>query len=324
MRNTPPIPSQVHAPARPGTSGGDPLDASAFGGAVRGFLDYLRVECGLSDNTLAAYASDLAKFRDFLVGQSVFSPERVTADRVLDFLGELKRAGSNVNSIARNLVAVRMLFRFLWSEGHVPHDPTTTLQSPRLWRCLPDTLDEREVAELLAAPDAGTLLGVRDRALLEVLYATGARASEAAEMTLDRVNLEYGILRCFGKGRKERIVPVGAPAARALAEYLDDCRPALLRGVESDHVFVGRGSPRLSRCAVWRIVRACARRAGIAKTVSPHTLRHSFATHMLTHGADLRVVQALLGHADISTTEIYTHVDRGRLRALHKRFHPRG
>ena len=291
---------------------------------IPGFLDYLAVECGLSDNTVAAYRSDLLKFAGFLREQYVFRLDRITTERILEYLQSLKEGGLNVNSIARNLAAIRMFFRFLWTEGHAPKDLTSTLQSPRLWRYIPDTLNESEVTELLTAPDTDTLLGTRDRALLEVLYATGARASEVSGLTLDGLNLDFGFVRCYGKGRKERLVPLGEPARDALAEYLDAARPALLGSRASDYVFVGRSSPHVTRCTVWRIVRKYTQQAGIAKKVSPHTLRHSFATHLLAHGADLRVVQMLLGHANITTTQIYTHVDRSRLKKVHKQFHPRG
>lgn len=299
-------------------------EKACFDDGIGLFLDYARVECGLSENTVQAYCVDLAQFRGFLLERHIPNWERVATDTILDYLGALKKAEYNTNSIARKLVTLRMFFRFMWAEGYAPRDVTSTLQSPRLWRYVPDTLGEAEVTQLLCAPDAKTLLGLRDRALLEMLYATGARASEVADMTLDRLNLEYRLVRCFGKGRKERLVPIGEPAAALLSEYLGTARRVLLKQRASDHVFVGRASPRLARSTVWRIVTKYARQAGIAKNVSPHTLRHSFATHMLARGADLRVVQTLLGHASVATTEIYTHVDRTGLKNVHRKFHPRG
>jgi integrase/recombinase XerD len=291
---------------------------------VSAFLDYLTVECGLSDHTVAAYRNDLLKLLEYLEERRVACLDLMTADRAVGFLIHRKEQGAHVNTIARNLVAVKMFFRFLWTEGRAPRDVTSALQSPKLWRSLPDVLSEQEVAELLAAPDGDTPLGARDRAVLEMLYATGARVSEVARMTLDALNLDLGFARCFGKGRKERLTPLGEPAARALREYLVEVRPVMLRRRESPYVFVSPRSGRLTRETIWRLVRKYAKAAGIAKPVSPHTLRHSFATHMLEHGADLRAVQELLGHANVATTELYTHVDRSRLKRVHRQFHPRG
>ena len=288
------------------------------------FLEYLTVECGLSDNTIAAYRADLLKFLRHLVERHVARLDLMTHDRVVGFLIDLKERGAHVNSIARNLVAIKMFFRFLWTEGHADRDITSVLQSPKLWRYLPEVLGEQEVDQLLSAPDTDTLLGTRDRAILEMLYATGARVSEVANVRLEGLNLEMGFVRCYGKGRKERLAPLGEPAVAALTEYIENVRPVLLHDRESPYVFVTGRSTRMARESIWRLVKKYSKKAGIAKNISPHTLRHSFATHMLEHGADLRVVQELLGHASIVTTEIYTHVDRSRLKRIHHKFHPRG
>jgi len=291
---------------------------------VRAFLDYLTVECGLSENTIAAYRNDLTKFHRHLAERHVARLDLMSTERVLGFLMALKNAGQDPKSIARGLVAIRMFFRFLWAEGHTARDVTSVLQSPKVWQCVPEVLVEREVAALLAAPDPATVLGLRDRAILEMLYATGARVSEISHMTVEGLNLDIGFARCFGKGRKERLVPLGAPAVAAVTDYLERSRPVLLGPRSSPHLFVSRRGPRVTRETIWRLVVRYARKAGIAKSISPHTLRHSFATHLLEHGADLRTVQELLGHARIATTELYTRVDRSRLVKVHKRFHPRG
>jgi len=259
------------------------------------FLHYCAAECGLSANTLAAYESDVSDF--------------------LRFIG----AGDE-----RALVSVRMFYRFLLLEGHVQRDPAEAFQTPRLWKRIPEVLSVEDVERLLAAPDRKTPLGLRDRAALEMLYATGARASELCGLNVGDVNFEYGFVRCYGKRMKERLVPVGRTALEAVREYMRRGRPALLRDEGESAIFLTRTGRRLSRNALWERVRRHARAAGISGDVHPHTLRHSFATHLLSGGADLRSVQVMLGHADISTTEIYTHVDHSRLKSIHAKYHPRG
>ena len=217
-----------------------------------------------------------------------------------------------------------MLYRFLWSEGKIPEDAVSVLESPKLAMHLPEVMTEREVTALLAAPDTRTPAGLRNRAILELLYATGARVSEVSRMTPDSLHLDLGYVRCLGKGSKERIVPVGSEAVAAITEYLAGGRPALLKGRESPYLFPGRRSARLTRKAIWQVLKKTALKAGVGRRISPHTLRHSFATHLLEHGADLRAVQEMLGHANIATTQLYTHVDRSRLKAIHRKFHPRG
>jgi integrase/recombinase XerD len=290
------------------------------------FLDYLAAECGLSPNTLAAYGRDLESFFQFLAGKRVADPARINADHIRLYLDDRKAAGLQPSSIARALVAVKMFLRFLCAEGAVPTDVASSVDAPRLWKTLPPTLSQAQMRALLTAavPRAKHPLTVRDRAILETLYATGARVSELAALDCNAVNLDYRYLRCVGKGSKERLVPLGRQAVKALQRYLETARPRLARGAESPRLFLSRTGRPLTRDAVWHIVRKYMRAAGIAGRGSPHTLRHSFATHMLEHGADLRSLQELLGHADIATTQIYTHVDRRRLKSIHAKFHPRG
>jgi len=291
---------------------------------IDAFLDYLTVECGLADNTVLAYRADLDKFGVYLVERGVERFDDVDADRVVDYLMRLKEDGMAPNSIGRGLVAIKMLFRFLWAEGQLNRDPTAVLQSPRVSRRLPEVMTSREVSRVLAAPKGDSALEQRDRAILEVLYATGARASEVCSLRVDSLDLDYGYLRCYGKGGKERIVPLHRKAVTAVRRYLALARPHLARGRDVPSLFLSRTARPLGRQDVWRLVRKYALIAGIRRHISPHTLRHSFATHLLEGGADLRAVQEMLGHADIATTQIYTHVDQRRLKAIHRRYHPRG
>ncbi|HSG08011.1 MAG TPA: site-specific tyrosine recombinase XerD [Longimicrobiales bacterium] len=289
------------------------------------FQDYLTFERGLSDRTATAYARDLRRWAGFLAGVGVGAPTEVTPAHLRDWIFSLKEGGLAPTSIRRAQSAVRTYFAFLLAEGAVSVDPTERLESPKLGRRLPEFLTHAEVQAFLDAPDPVSTLYWRDRAILELLYATGMRVSELAELPLVALDLDEGFLTVFGKGSKERLVPVGAPALRALGRYLRDVRPTLDRGKgkAGGRVFLNvRGGP-LSRVAVWGLVKESARRAGIDKRVSPHTLRHTFATHLLEGGADLAAVQELLGHADISTTQIYTHVDREYLRDVHRKYHPR-
>jgi len=290
---------------------------------VDAFLDYLTIECGLSINTLQAYQRDLGRLAAFLGIEDGQGWDTVTGDQVIAFLVAEKSRGCAVPTVSRALVAARMFFRYLSAEGLVPRDPTEHLESPRLWQTLPEVLDRRAVDRLLSAPDpAHDRLPRRDRAVLEFLYATGARASETADLTLDSVNPEGGYVHCIGKGRKERIVPIGRRALEALDVYLAEERPRLDRRGDP-HLFLTHSGRRLGRETIWRLVKKYARRAGVSRRVSPHTLRHSFATHLLEGGADLRAVQEMLGHVDIATTQVYTHVDPSRLKAIHKKYHPR-
>jgi integrase/recombinase XerD len=287
------------------------------------FQDYLTFERGLSDRTLSAYRRDLARWAAHLEERGVEAPSQVTPEALRQWVFALKDAGLAPSSIRRAQSAVRTYFAFLIAEGAVDVDPTERLESPRMGRRLPDVLSREEVEALLDATDPDAWLHWRDRAILELLYASGMRVSELVGLPLSALDLEEGFLTVFGKGSKERLVPVGEPALRAVRRYLADVRPKLDKGGGQGRVFLNaRGAP-LSRTSVWTLVKESARRAGITKKVSPHTLRHTFATHLLEGGADLAAVQELLGHADISTTQIYTHVDREYLRDVHRRFHPR-
>ena len=287
------------------------------------FLDYLVVECGLSENTITAYRSDIERFIAYLRKYRVRHPREVDVERAADYLIDLKDEGLAASSISRALVAIRMFFRFLWSEGKIKTDCTSLIEAPRLFHALPDFLSIEQVERLLTTPEAETALGLRDHAMLELLYATGARISEVCNLKVDDIDLEFGYARCFGKGRKERVAPVGRKAVAAVGRYLKAGRPRLLKNRTSEFLLLSRTGRRLDRHSAWRRVERAARRAGLPGRCYPHVLRHSFATHLLERGADLRVVQELLGHASITTTQIYTHTNQARLRAIHRKFHPR-
>ncbi|PLX85154.1 MAG: site-specific tyrosine recombinase XerD [Desulfuromonas sp.] len=289
------------------------------------FLHYLAVERGLSRHTLDGYGRDLARYLDFLTdGEKVKGPDEVTPAVVLRFLGLLAGRGLGSRSRARALVALRMFHRFLIAEGHARSNPTALLEAPKSLRALPQTLSTAEVEGLLAAPKGEGALALRDRAMLEILYATGLRVSELVGLALGDLQLDVGYLMTLGKRGKQRIVPTGEVARAELLNYLQRGRPALEKGVGGGTVFLNRSGRGLTRQGFWKMMKRRAQQAGIVKEVSPHTLRHSFATHLLENGADLRSVQTLLGHADISTTQIYTHVTRERLKKVHGQFHPRG
>jgi integrase/recombinase XerD len=307
--------------AEPTPSDGVVTDARAF--RLEQFQDYLTFERGLSERTVSAYARDLSRWIEGLRPRGIDTPGAVSAADLREWIFALKGAGLAPSSIRRAQSALRTYYAFLLAEGVLDVDPTERLESPALPRRLPEYLTRGEVERLLDAPDPDRPLYWRDRAVLELLYATGMRVSELSELELTAVDRREGFVTVFGKGSKERIVPVGDPALRALQRYLTEVRPRLERGKGAGRVFLNaRGGP-MTRMAVWTLVRTSARRAGIARKVSPHTLRHTFATHLLEGGADLVAVQELLGHADIATTQIYTHVDREYLRDVHRRFHPR-
>jgi integrase/recombinase XerD len=285
------------------------------------FLNYLTVEKGLSENTLESYERDLKKYALFTKDSA---PDAVTHADVVSFLASLSSKGISTQSAARNLAAVRGFHKYLLIDGLAHTDPTVNLETPRGWKRLPKTLPAAEVDGLLARPDTSTLIGLRDKAMLELLYATGLRVSELVGLKLPDINLERGFLLVMGKGSKERAVPMGESAVAAIHAYLDGGRPALLTGKESNFLFISSRHRRITRQTFWGRIKFYARQAGIAQNISPHTLRHSFATHLLDNGADLRIVQAMLGHSDISTTQIYTHVSRERLKKIHEKYHPRG
>lgn len=300
---------------------------SGPGPAVPGldlFLDHLLVERGLSRHTLDAYARDLTAFLAYLRRSGGPGAEAAAGRDVLGFLKEQRDAGRSARTMARRLSALRTFYRFLLREGLASVNPLERLDSPRLWKTLPRTLSPAEASAVVEARAGEGPAELRDRALLEVLYATGLRVSEVSGLTLDQLELGLGYVRTLGKGSKERVVPLGTRAQEALRAYLEAGRPRLVKGRRSPHVFVSRLGRRLSRQSVWKVVKDACRRAEVGRSASPHTLRHSFATHLLEGGADLRSVQMMLGHADLATTQIYTHVTRDRLRELVRRHHPRG
>jgi integrase/recombinase XerD len=294
---------------------------SAF--ALEAFARYQALERGASPNTVAAYRRDLRHLVDFLEGQGVDGPAGASAAVVREFVFRLKDLGLAPTSIRRHISAVRTYYRFLLAEGLVARDPTDRLTSPKKWRTLPSVLTVSEMERLLGAPHADDPLAWRDRALVEFGYATGARVSEVVGVQVKDVLFDEGLVRLFGKGRKERLVPIGRRALGAVALYHREVRARLEKGNGRGILFLNaRGTP-LSRVGAWGIIKKLTRSAGITKRVTPHTLRHTFATHLLEGGADLRAVQEMLGHADLSTTQIYTRVDRDYLRSVHRQFHPR-
>ena len=288
------------------------------------FLNYLLVEKGLSKNSLDSYGRDMVRYLDFLEGRGCVDPSGVRSVDVADFLASLKERGLAPRSRARALSSVRMFHRFLLVEGYAEVNPTAIIEAPKTVAKLPQVLTGREVEALLAAPGDDSTIDIRDRAMLELLYATGLRVSELVGLGLRDVNVTAGYLMAFGKGGKERLVPMGESACAAVSRYLSDTRPAMDRDGANRHLFLTRLGDGMTRQAFWNIIKKRALEAGVRKNISPHTLRHSFATHLLENGADLRSVQTMLGHADLSTTQIYTHVTRERLKRLHEQFHPRG
>jgi integrase/recombinase XerD len=286
------------------------------------YLGALQAERGVSRNTVAAYRRDLADFLEFL-GREKKAPLDIEPDDVVSYAERLRRRGLRPASVARRLSALRGFYHHLVREGALTRDPTEPVDHPRASRPLPRTLAQDAVIALVEAPDRGRPLGVRDRAILELLYATGMRASECLDLKLEDLNLSAGYVICTGKGRKQRLVPVGAQAVDRMRDYLGDVRPALARRRDPGFVFMNARGGRLSRQSLWTLVRRAAAAAGIRRRVSPHVLRHSFASHLLEGGADLRSVQAMLGHADIATTQIYTHLPSAALKRMYHAYHPR-
>jgi integrase/recombinase XerD len=290
---------------------------------ISSFLTHVKVEKGLSLNTVSAYRRDLAKFEMFAQKRKL-ALEGVSRDDLVDFLAGLYRLNLESRTVARHLVTLRNFFRFAQTQELITADPSINLESPKIRRSLPGYLRLEEVERLLAQPDSSTALGLRDRAMLEVLYSTGLRVSELIGLRVSDLDSKVGCVRCIGKGDKERIVPVGRKALSMVDKYLREARPQLLGNLRgSPTLFVNRRGGSLSRVGVWKILSAYGRRAGLRVSLTPHMLRHSFATHLLERGADLRSVQLMLGHADISTTQIYTHVVEERLKQIYKAHHPR-
>jgi integrase/recombinase XerD len=291
---------------------------------VKNFLEYLHVERGLAKNTLVSYQRDLISYLGYLRRVAKTDAVNARRDDIRDFMFYEKKSGLSAPSIARSLAALRTFYKFLMQERLIDVNICVYVDTPKLWKKIPDVLSVEEVRRLLDAPETTTAQGIRDRAILELMYATGMRVSEVSDLKINDIHWDVGFVRCFGKGRKERIVPLGRMAMAAMARYRDIARPRQAKVVLVPEFFLNRLGGRISRIWLWKMVRACARKSGITKPMRPHILRHSFATHLLEGGADLRSVQEMLGHADISTTQIYTHVNRDRLKAIHKKFHPRG
>jgi integrase/recombinase XerD len=287
------------------------------------FLDYISLERGLSKNTRAAYADDVARFIDFATTRGVNSVNQVSRKDILDHLLDQKAKGLGANSLSRHLVSLKVFFRWLAQEGMISVNVADTMDSPKVWKMLPSVLNPKEVERLFAAPDLSKPVGLRNRAILELFYASGLRVSELAGLQLGDLHFDEHFLRCIGKGRKERVVPVAQTAIKWVKRYLKEVRPQWSPGDHEQAVFLSNRHQSLSRKTIWDMVKKCARDAGITKTIYPHTLRHSFASHLLANGAELRIIQEMLGHADISTTQIYTHVDPDRLKGVHRQFHPR-
>ncbi len=285
------------------------------------FIDAMWLEAGLSKNTLSAYRSDLNRFAKFIDAKELTLVEQSDVQK---FLGLMMAEGTKASSSARVLSTLRRFYRYQIRANRVNSDPCAQVLSPKQGRPLPKAMSEKQVEDLLAAPDTKTALGIRDRAMLETLYATGLRVSELVDLTLLEISLQVGVARIIGKGNKERLVPLGEPAVDWIERYQQVSRPELLKQRQSDELFVTARGAGMTRQAFWHIIKKYAFRAGIQQTLSPHTLRHAFATHLINHGADLRSVQMLLGHSDLSTTQIYTHIARERLQSMHAEHHPRG
>lgn len=287
------------------------------------FIHYLAVERGLAENTMDSYHRDLTNYLDFLNKEKITAIQKTTKTHVMAYLLYLQKGGRATATISRHLAALKSFYHFLLRERRIDKDPTANLESPKLEKKLPRVLSVDEVEQLLKQPQVADPAGIRDKAMLELLYATGIRVTELITLNIDHVNLEVGYIRCFGKGSKERIVPLGSVARKSVGEYLQRGRVKLIKVKAEQALFVNHHGRRLTRQGFWKIIKKYARVAGIAKEITPHTLRHSFATHLLENGADLRSVQEMLGHADITTTQIYTHLTKGRLREVYAKTHPR-
>lgn len=289
---------------------------------IRAFVNSLRVEKGLSENTIAAYRRDMVKFMAFADERHLKTAE-IERSHVVEFLASLYRKGLDSRSVARHLVTIRHFFRFALMEEYIAEDPAATIQSPKFRQSLPEFLSLSEVDRLLEQPDASTVVGLRDRAMIELMYSCGLRVSELCGLGVRDIRMEDGCLRCIGKGNKERLVPVGKRALAIVAKYLRDSRPKLLGEGSSAFLFLNQKGGKMHRITFWKTLGAYGRKAALRKAITPHMLRHSFATHLLDRGADLRSVQMMLGHADIATTQIYTHVVEERLKQVYKAHHPR-
>jgi integrase/recombinase XerD len=299
------------------------LDTLPLGRIVRDFLNYLTVEGGLSDNTIQGYGRDLRDFLEYSKHNKVSELRAITPTLIQKYMVTLARDNKAEASQKRGLVAIRMFLRFGKLNGLVEDDFTGILDGPKLWQRLPVVCSKKQVVDLLEAPSPKEKYYLRDKAMLELLYATGVRASELAGLKVSDVNLDVGYLRCIGKGSRERVIPLGKVAAAATVDYLKDMRPKLVKPFSGDFLLLSRTGRAMGRIEIWRLIKKYAARAGMPRNLTVHTMRHCFATHLLAGGADLRSVQEMLGHVDISTTQIYTHVDNERLREIHRKYHPR-
>jgi len=292
-------------------------------GLLNSFLEYLSVERGLAKNTIEAYKRDLKSFICYLRKKDISNTNCVNRTTIVSYLLLMQKNGKASSSTSRACAAIKSFYQFLFREHIIKEDPTVNLDSPKLEHRLPKVLTIQEVEKLLSQPDMTNPLGIRDRSMLELLYATGMRVSELISISIEDVNLEVGFLRCIGKGSKERIIPVGYVALKYLKQYISIAREQLLNGKESKILFLNRQGNTMTRQGFWKIINKYSKKAGIYKKITPHTLRHSFATHLLENGADLRAVQEMLGHADISTTQIYTHLTRNKIKQVYDKTHPR-
>ncbi len=287
------------------------------------YIQYLLVEKGLSRNTITAYSSDVWQYISFLKDQGIRKPDKIDHFIIRSYLMELNRCGIEQQSIARKLSVIRNFHRYMLKEGFSENDPSVVVDSPKIKRDLPDVLTYDEVLRILASPDISSPLGSRDAAMIELMYASGLRVTELVTLTMDQIDLELGYIRIMGKGAKERIVPIGDEALEKIRHYIQNFRGKILNGKKSSYLFITSRGRKITRQSFWMRLKMYARRAGISRRITPHMIRHSFATHLLQGGADLRSVQMMLGHTDISTTQIYTHITMERLREIHRRYHPR-
>jgi integrase/recombinase XerD len=289
---------------------------------IDAFLNYLVVERGFAKNTICSYRGDLQLYKDYLAQRKIDTISKSDRAEISNFMLSQKEKGLSANSIARRLAAIKSFYRFLVRERVIKSDPTDLMETPKLWKKIPETLSVDEAEALIMQPDARDKIGIRDRAILDIMYSTGMRVSEVVNLKIDNINFDMGFVRCIGKGNKERIIPLGRQARQAIRKYLQTSRPNLTKK-STDILFLNRFGRNISRQSLWKMVKRYARSARIKKQLRPHILRHSFASHLLERGADLRSVQEMLGHSDISTTQIYTHVNKDRLKTIHKMFHPR-
>ncbi len=299
------------------------IAALPLGQSVNGFLDYLTIEAGLSENTVLGYGRDLKAFLKYCQSNKISQVRQIQPGHIQKYLQILTKDEKSESTVKRSLVAIRMFLRFGKLTGLVKNDFTSVLDGPKLWQKLPTICSKNQVISLLEAPSPDEPFYFRDKAMLELLYATGVRASEVAGLKISDLNFDIGYLRCIGKGNRERIIPVGKAAIAATLDYLENLRPRLAKPFSGDFLLLSRTGRAMSRIEIWRLVKKYALHAGMPKNLTVHTLRHCFATHLLTGGADLRSIQEMLGHVDIATTQIYTHVDQERLRKIHKKYHPR-